>query len=518
MFDNVVDAETAGAARALRGRRPLGAGCPLAALAADGAHLRPREPQARLLPVDGVPDRALAGQQRHSTCASIPLRSRSSTKKSSTGWPLLEEEPDAGLGNGGLGRLAACFHRFDGDDAAPGDGLRAALRIRHLQAVDPGRLAARAARQLAAASRSLGSRAAAGSGRNQARLLVRAARRELCARSPAGRPACSACRSIARSSAMAARPSIRSGSGPPRRPITSTSRSSAPASSSSALAETLAAESLTRVLYPDDSTSMGPGLALRAGIFPGRLLAGRSRAALPPQQCRLECACPTRSRSSSTIRTRRMAVPELMRILLDEAQPRLGRGLGSHQAHARLHEPHAAARGAGEMAAALVRDAAAAPSGDHLRDQSPASRRCARRRFPGDEGRRRSVSLIEEGGERKIRMANLAIVGSHSTNGVAAIHSELLRTMTVKDLAEMFPERFNNKTNGVTPRRWLLLANPALAARHHRRDRRRLDHRSRPAEQAQAAGRRHRLSRRGPQGQARGQVAVSPTGSSRHPA
>ena len=62
-----------------------------------------------------------------------------------------------------------------------------------------------------------------------------------------------------------------------------------------------------------------------------------------------------------------------------------------------------------------------------------------------------------------MRMANLAIVGSHSTNGVAAIHSELLRTMTVKDLAEMFPERFNNKTNGVTPRRWLLLANPALA-------------------------------------------------------
>ena len=60
-------------------------------------------------------------------------------------------------------------------------------------------------------------------------------------------------------------------------------------------------------------------------------------------------------------------------------------------------------------------------------------------------------------------MANLAIVGSHSTNGVAAIHSELLRTTTVKDLAEMFPERFNNKTNGVTPRRWLLLANPALA-------------------------------------------------------
>src|SRR5581483_7099681 len=64
---------------------------------------------------------------------------------------------------------------------------------------------------------------------------------------------------------------------------------------------------------------------------------------------------------------------------------------------------------------------------------------------------------------RKVRMANLAIVGSHSTNGVAAIHSELLRSTTVKDMADMFPERFNNKTNGVTPRRWLLMANPAFA-------------------------------------------------------
>jgi starch phosphorylase len=86
-----------------------------------------------------------------------------------------------------------------------------------------------------------------------------------------------------------------------------------------------------------------------------------------------------------------------------------------------------------------------------------------RARFPGDEGRVQRVSLVEEGGARKIRMANLAIVGSHSTNGVAAIHSGLLRTVTVKDLAELYPERFTNKTNGVTPRRWLLLANPALA-------------------------------------------------------
>ena len=94
-----------------------------------------------------------------------------------------------------------------------------------------------------------------------------------------------------------------------------------------------------------------------------------------------------------------------------------------------------------------------------------------RLRFPGDDGRAARVSLVEEGGQRKIRMAHLAIVGSHSTNGVAAIHSKLLRTTTVKDLAEMYPERFNNKTNGVTPRRWLLQANPKLssAIRWHRR-------------------------------------------------
>jgi starch phosphorylase len=86
-----------------------------------------------------------------------------------------------------------------------------------------------------------------------------------------------------------------------------------------------------------------------------------------------------------------------------------------------------------------------------------------RRRYPGDEARVARVSLIEEGSEHRVRMANLAIVGSHSTNGVAAIHSALLRSTTVRDLAEMFPERFNNKTNGVTPRRWLLMANPGLS-------------------------------------------------------
>ncbi len=86
-----------------------------------------------------------------------------------------------------------------------------------------------------------------------------------------------------------------------------------------------------------------------------------------------------------------------------------------------------------------------------------------RRQFPGDDGRIQRVSLIEDAIGKKVRMANLAVVGSHSTNGVAALHSDLLRKTTLRDLAEIFPERFNNKTNGVTPRRWLLLSNPGLS-------------------------------------------------------
>ncbi|MEX0795009.1 MAG: glycogen/starch/alpha-glucan phosphorylase [Pirellulaceae bacterium] len=85
-------------------------------------------------------------------------------------------------------------------------------------------------------------------------------------------------------------------------------------------------------------------------------------------------------------------------------------------------------------------------------------------RFSGDKDRVMRMSIVEESQPRQVRMANLAIVGTHSINGVAKIHSDLLRTRVVSDFAEMFPERFNNKTNGVTPRRWLRAANPELAS------------------------------------------------------
>ncbi len=85
------------------------------------------------------------------------------------------------------------------------------------------------------------------------------------------------------------------------------------------------------------------------------------------------------------------------------------------------------------------------------------------RRWPGDDGRTRRMSLIQEDPPQSVRMAHLAIVGSHKVNGVAELHSDLVRTKLVPDFAEMWPERMTNVTNGVTPRRWLKTCNPGLA-------------------------------------------------------
>ena len=84
-------------------------------------------------------------------------------------------------------------------------------------------------------------------------------------------------------------------------------------------------------------------------------------------------------------------------------------------------------------------------------------------RWPGDKDRLARMSLIEEGGEQRVRMAYLAIVGSYSVNGVAELHSKLLQQGLFHDFYELWPEKFNNKTNGVTPRRWLAACNPELA-------------------------------------------------------
>jgi starch phosphorylase len=228
-----------------------------------------------------------------------------------------------------------------------------------------------------------------------------------------------------------------------------------------AVSERVLAESVTRVLYPDDSTARGRSLRFIQEYFLVRcsladIVArfrrrGNDWAALPDKVAiQLNDTHPA------------MAVPELMRILLDEAR------LGWDQAwdltvrtlaytnHTLL--PEALEKWPVELFEALL------PR--HLEIVYEINRRFldqVKAKYPGDDARAVRVSLIEEGGARKVRMANLAIVGTHSTNGVAAIHSELLRTKTVPEFAALFPDRFNNKTNGVTPRRWLLLANPDLA-------------------------------------------------------
>ncbi len=228
-----------------------------------------------------------------------------------------------------------------------------------------------------------------------------------------------------------------------------------------ALAGTLGAESLTRVLYPDDSTTAGKELRFIQEYF----LVACSLADIVRRFRRFNQdwdMLPDKAAIQMNDTHPSLAVAELMRILLDDAH------LGWEQAwdltrrtlaytnHTLL--PEALEKWPVELFEIFV------PR--HLEIIYEINRRLldeVRLRFPGDDGRVTRVSLVEEDPQRKVRMANLAIVGSHSTNGVAAIHSQLLRTTTVKDLAEMYPGRFNNKTNGVTPRRWLLQANRPLA-------------------------------------------------------
>ncbi|HTT40805.1 MAG TPA: glycogen/starch/alpha-glucan phosphorylase [Burkholderiales bacterium] len=228
-----------------------------------------------------------------------------------------------------------------------------------------------------------------------------------------------------------------------------------------AVLDKVVAENITRVLYPDDSTVAGKRLRFiqefflvacsLADIVARFRRSGNEWHALPDKVAiQLNDTHPA------------LAVAELMRILLDQAH--LGwddawdltvRTL-AYTNHTLL--PEALETWPVELFELLL------PR--HLEIVYEINRRFldqVRARFPDDEGRLTRMSLIEERPIKQVRMAHLAIVGSHSTNGVAAIHSELLRTTTVRDLAEMFPTRFNNKTNGVTPRRWLLLANPGLA-------------------------------------------------------
>jgi starch phosphorylase len=373
---------------------------------------------------------------------------------------LLESEPDAGLGNGGLGRLAACFLDSMATMQLPamGYGLRYEYGI-FRQAIEDGWQREEPDNWL---RRPDPWEVARPQEKVEVRLNCSFELRGGALRVVPGRP-----------STLIGIPYDRPVVGYGGKTVNTLRLWAAAARGSfdfqafshgdfvGALAETLAAESLTRVLYPDDSTSMGQGLRFIQEYFLVACsladLVRRFRRGNPDWR-----ELPRKAAIQLNDTHPALAVPELMRILQDEAN--LGwdeawditKGTLAYTNHTLL--PEALEKWPLAWFERLL------PR--HLEIVYEINRRLleeVRSRYPDDEGRVARVSLVEEGPQRKVRMANLAIVGSHSTNGVAAIHSGLLRTMTVRELAELYPERFGNKTNGVTPRRWLLLANPALS-------------------------------------------------------
>jgi starch phosphorylase len=221
-------------------------------------------------------------------------------------------------------------------------------------------------------------------------------------------------------------------------------------------------ENVSRVLYPDDSTPSGRELRLHQEYFfvsasvqdlLHRYLRNHKTFDQLPEKVSIHL------NDTHPV----LAVPELMRLLLDE------HGLPwdtawahtqkvfSYTNHTLMHEALET------WPVEMFGPHAAAPPADHLRHE---------RALPGHgdaEARRndvelmRRLSLIDENGERRVRMAYVAVLASHSINGVSALHSELMKQSIFADFAKLFPERFNNKTNGVTPRRWLAQANPPLA-------------------------------------------------------
>jgi len=228
-----------------------------------------------------------------------------------------------------------------------------------------------------------------------------------------------------------------------------------------AVVERMVAETITRVLYPDDSTVAGQALRFVQEYF----LVCCSVADIVARFRQTNDdwhSLPDKVAIQMNDTHPAMAVAELMRILLDEA------GLGWDEAwdltiRTLAYTNHTLLPEALEKWPVRFFELVCPRLREIIYEINHRLLDDVRRRYPGDESPVQRMSLIEETPARQVRMANLAITGAHSTNGVAAIHSALVRTQLVPDFAGMFPERFNNKTNGVTPRRWLLLANPDLA-------------------------------------------------------
>ncbi len=229
-----------------------------------------------------------------------------------------------------------------------------------------------------------------------------------------------------------------------------------------AVREQVDAKNLSRVLYPDDSTPQGRELRLKQQYFfvsaslqdmlATHLSEGRTLQSLPEAVAiQLNDTHPA------------LAIPELMRLLIDEhglswAEAwRITTSVFSYTNHTLLPEA-LETWPVGLFERLLPR---------HLQIIYLINRdflEAVRARFPGDAERQRRMSIITEDGERRVRMAHLAVIGSHHVNGVAQLHSELMRRDVFAGFAHMYPERFTNVTNGIAVRRWLKQSNPGLSA------------------------------------------------------
>jgi starch phosphorylase len=227
-----------------------------------------------------------------------------------------------------------------------------------------------------------------------------------------------------------------------------------------AVGDMVIAENLSKALYPNDEPDAGKELRLRQQYF--------------FVSCSLQDMLRIHLRESATIdgfshkfvaqlndTHPAIAVAELMRLLIDEHHTRwdeaweITRTTFAYTNHTLLPEaletwPEALFRRVLPRHLEIIFEI-----NQRFLDQ-------VRKRYPGDAGRVARLSLIDESSGRNVRMANLACVGSFAVNGVARLHTELLKTTVLRDFAEMWPEKFNNKTNGVTPRRFVALSNPGL--------------------------------------------------------
>ena len=372
------------AARQVRGRRAFGSRPAVAALDQDRADLPGAECETGLLPVARIPDGPLAGEQHHQPAARPVLgrvlqEATSSTRSRST---------RAGTGRRPRQRRArparGVLPRFDGDARHSGHGLRPALRIRHLQAdlrdgwqhEQPDHWLARpdpweVARpdeavevRLACSFDIRGGRAADRPGP-----AFDAHRHSV--RPPGGR--------VRRQNHQHAAPVVRRHARLLRLPAVQRRRLRRRAGR-----DAHGRNADARAL-PGRLDHRREGAALPAAVLPGGLHAGRRDPPVPRRRQRLVRAArqgrDAAQRHASDARGPRTDADPPRR-----GEARMGRGLGSHAAHARLHEPHAAARGAGEVAAAVVRDDAAAAARDHLRDQPPLARRSAQPVSPATTG------------------------------------------------------------------------------------------------------------------------------------